>query len=190
LASHAKVQARARRSSESEGGPGAPFPKEFADFSRRENRWRMFIEQSDQSRRFAPQLRESAIGAFPSAIVRGTFSGHRQNRSQMSLIIGHVFRRSLVARGDECHGVRSMTEVRNLRCTIGLGQQVFAALLSIPLETFRTWDSPKLRFTLPGSEVDILAHGYRICGDLRRGGSLRLLLKGWPADAPPPSATR
>jgi hypothetical protein len=55
----------------------------------------MFIEQSDQSCEFAPQLRECAIGAFPSAMLRGTFSGHRRNRSKMSLIIGVVFRRSL-----------------------------------------------------------------------------------------------
>jgi hypothetical protein len=51
----------------------------------------MFIEQSDQSRKFAPQLRECAIGAFPSAILRGTFSGHRRNRSKMSLIIGSLY---------------------------------------------------------------------------------------------------
>ena len=75
--------------------PGAPFPKEFADFSLRENRWRMFIEQSDQSRKFAPQLRECAMGRISSAILRDTFSGHRRNRSKMSLIIGLVFRRSL-----------------------------------------------------------------------------------------------
>src|SRR5258708_1478728 len=68
--------------------PGTPFPKEFADFSLRENRWRMFIEQSDQSRKFAPQLRECAISAFPFAILRGTFSSHRRNCSTMSLITG------------------------------------------------------------------------------------------------------
>ena len=55
----------------------------------------MFIEKSDQSREFAPQLRECAIGAFPSAILRGTFSAHRRDRSKMSLITGLVFRRSL-----------------------------------------------------------------------------------------------
>jgi hypothetical protein len=55
----------------------------------------MFIEQSDQSRKFAPQLRDRAIRAFPSAMLRGTFSGHRRNLSKMSLIIGLVFRRSL-----------------------------------------------------------------------------------------------
>ena len=35
----------------------------------------------------------------------------------------------------------SMNELRELRRAIGLGQREFAALLSIPLETFRPWDS-------------------------------------------------
>jgi DNA-binding transcriptional regulator YiaG len=34
-----------------------------------------------------------------------------------------------------------MNQLRDLRRTIGLGQREFAALLSIPLETFRPWDS-------------------------------------------------
>ena len=34
-----------------------------------------------------------------------------------------------------------MNELRELRRTIGLGQREFAALLSIPLETYRPWDS-------------------------------------------------
>lgn len=34
-----------------------------------------------------------------------------------------------------------MNAVRELRRAIGLGQREFAALLSIPLETFRPWDS-------------------------------------------------
>lgn len=35
----------------------------------------------------------------------------------------------------------AMNELRELRRAIGLGQRTFAALLSIPLETFRPWDS-------------------------------------------------
>jgi DNA-binding transcriptional regulator YiaG len=35
----------------------------------------------------------------------------------------------------------AMNELRELRRAIGLGQRGFAALLSIPLETFRPWDS-------------------------------------------------
>jgi len=34
-----------------------------------------------------------------------------------------------------------MSELRQLRRTAGLGQREFAALLSVPLETLRTWDS-------------------------------------------------
>lgn len=35
----------------------------------------------------------------------------------------------------------AMNELRELRRSIGLGQREFAALLSIPLETYRPWDS-------------------------------------------------
>ena len=35
----------------------------------------------------------------------------------------------------------AMNELRDLRRAIGVGQREFAALLSIPLETFRPWDS-------------------------------------------------
>src|ERR1700704_3196081 len=35
----------------------------------------------------------------------------------------------------------AMNELRELRHATGLGQREFAALLSIPLETFRPWDS-------------------------------------------------
>ena len=41
------------------------------------------------------------------------------------------------------HGIvcTAMNELRHLRRAIGLGQREFAALLSVPLETFRPWDS-------------------------------------------------
>jgi DNA-binding transcriptional regulator YiaG len=41
------------------------------------------------------------------------------------------------------HGIVrvAMNELRELRRAIGLGQREFAALLSIPLETYRPWDS-------------------------------------------------
>ena len=35
----------------------------------------------------------------------------------------------------------AMNELRELRRAVGLGQREFAALLSIPLETYRPWDS-------------------------------------------------
>ena len=43
----------------------------------------------------------------------------------------------------------SMYEVRDLRRTIGLGQREFAALLTVPLETFRTWDSGRRQIPAP-----------------------------------------
>jgi hypothetical protein len=54
---------------------------------------------------------------------------------------GHTCRRSLGDRRREWHRVRSMYELRDLRRATGLGQREFAALLCVPLETFRTWDS-------------------------------------------------
>ena len=39
----------------------------------------------------------------------------------------------------------------DLRRTIGLGQREFAALLSIPLETFRPWDSGRRIVSAAGS---------------------------------------
>lgn len=43
------------------------------------------------------------------------------------------------------HGIvcAAMNEFRELRPAIGLGQREFAALLSIPLETYRPWDSDR-----------------------------------------------
>jgi hypothetical protein len=43
---------------------GAPIPKEFADFARRNLFGRSFIEQSDQSGEFAPELAHFAIVDF------------------------------------------------------------------------------------------------------------------------------
>jgi transcriptional regulator with XRE-family HTH domain len=57
------------------------------------------------------------------------------------VITGHECRRSLYCSGDEWHRERSMSELRELRRSVDLGQREFAALLSVPLETLRTWDS-------------------------------------------------
>ena len=67
----------------------------------------MLIEQSDQSREFAPELRECVIGAFPSAILRGAFSAYCAEPSKLSLITGLVFRRSLYGevRQSQCEAV-------------------------------------------------------------------------------------
>ncbi len=59
---------------------------------------------------------------------------HRDHRPGMPEV-------ALRARANECHGDRTMYELRNLRRSANLGQREFAALLSVPLETLRTWDS-------------------------------------------------
>ena len=115
--------------------PGAPFPKEFADFFQQEILRRSFIEKSDRSLEFAPELRECVIDGFRSAISRGGFSAHRREPSRMSLITGHECRRSGDSRC-EWHGVRSMYELRDLRRATGLGQREFVALLGVALEPF------------------------------------------------------
>jgi DNA-binding transcriptional regulator YiaG len=42
-----------------------------------------------------------------------------------------------------------MNELRDLRRATGLGQREFAALLSVPLETLRTWDSGRRQIPAP-----------------------------------------
>jgi DNA-binding transcriptional regulator YiaG len=63
------------------------------------------------------------------------------------------------------HGIvgAAMNEVRELRRTIGLGQREFAALLSIPLETFRPWDSGRrvVAVTVLQRARDAVAHYQR-----------------------------
>ena len=57
----------------------------------------------------------------------------------------------------------AMNEVRELRRAIGLGQRAFTALLSIPLETFRTWDSGRRAIPAPvlRRARDVVAHHAR-----------------------------
>jgi len=81
--------------------PGAPFPKEFADFAQEKFRGRMFIEQSDQSRKCAPQLRAFVIDVFPWAILRGMFFADRGDPSELSLITGLESQRPPPASAEE-----------------------------------------------------------------------------------------
>src|SRR5258706_14474473 len=60
--------------------PGALFPKEFADFRSKENRWRMQIEQSDQSGEFAPHLASFRTHAFREHFVITGFLSRRASR--------------------------------------------------------------------------------------------------------------
>jgi len=100
----------------------------------------MFIEQSDQSREFAPQLRECVIDAFPSAILQGAFSAYCPEPPKLSLITGLVFRRSLYVEGCEWQRV-SVNALRSLRRDAHVTQQQLAELLAVPVNTLRMWDS-------------------------------------------------
>lgn len=73
--------------------------------------------------------------------MRGTFFADRFDPSKLSLITGLVFRRSLYGSPREWHRVHAVTELRELRCAADLSQQKFAALLGVPVNTFRMWDS-------------------------------------------------
>ena len=57
------------------------------------------------------------------------------------MITGLVLRRSLYDFAPKWHRLRSMTELRELRRAADLSQQEFAALMSVPVNTFRMWDS-------------------------------------------------
>jgi len=79
------------------------------------------------------------------------------------MITGQECRRSLYDCHLEWHRMFSMYEVRDLRRTIGLGQGEFAALLSVPLETFRPWDSGRraIPIALLQRARDVVAHHQR-----------------------------
>ena len=55
---------------------------------------------------------------------------------------------------DDAHGIvcAAMNALRELRHTANLGPREFAALLSVPLETLRTWDSG--RRSIPGPVLE------------------------------------
>ena len=77
------------------------------------------------------------------------------------MITGQVCRRSLYGSPSTWHRVRAMTALRELRRTADLTQQAFAALIDVPLNTFRMWDSglrPVPAHTLLRSEEAVTAH--------------------------------
>jgi DNA-binding transcriptional regulator YiaG len=88
------------------------------------------------------------IWRMSSAISHGAFSAHRRDPSRMSLSTGHVRRSHWTT--DAVNGIVSsaMSEIRALRRAAGLKQREFAALLSVPPETLRTWDSGRRRVPL------------------------------------------
>ena len=56
-----------------------------------------------------------------------------------------------------------MSELRELRRAIGLGQREFAGLLSVPLETFRPWDSGRREVSIAVLQQarEAVAHHHR-----------------------------
>ena len=104
----------------------------------------MFIEQSDQSRKCAPQLRAFVIDVFPWAILRGMFFADRGDPSELSLITGLVFRSSLYAEHDEWH-CGSVNTLRELRRDASLSQRALAELLDVPVNTLRMGTAGSLR---------------------------------------------
>ena len=57
------------------------------------------------------------------------------------VITGLVCRRSLYGSASKWHRVHAVTELRELRRAAVLSQQEFAALMCVPVNTFRMWDS-------------------------------------------------
>jgi DNA-binding transcriptional regulator YiaG len=80
-------------------------------------------------------------GPFPSANLTIVFSSLDEIRCNPVVITGLVLRRSLYDFAPKWHRLRSMTELRELRRAADLSQQEFAALMSVPVNTFRMWDS-------------------------------------------------
>ncbi len=99
----------------------------------------MSSEESDRSGHFAPEITQSIFPAFPSF----PRSRAREVAHLDSAVIGHTCRGSLDharAAMASCRWDR-MSEIRQLRRRMGLSQQEYAELLSVPVETLRTWDS-------------------------------------------------
>jgi DNA-binding transcriptional regulator YiaG len=101
----------------------------------------MFIEKSDRSREIAPEIRELAIDDLAEQFALSGLPCWVATCLKAPLITGHECRRSLYDTRAQWHRVLSMNELRDLRRAICLGQREFAALLSVAVETYRTWDS-------------------------------------------------
>jgi DNA-binding transcriptional regulator YiaG len=86
-------------------------------------------------------MRDFPNGPFPSANLTIAFSSLDQIRGNPVVITGLVLRRSLYDCARQWHRLRSMTALRELRRAADLSQQEFAALMSVPVNTFRMWDS-------------------------------------------------
>ena len=77
------------------------------------------------------------------------------------MITGLKCRRSPYDSPREWHGVHAMTALRELRRAADLSQQELAALIGVPLNTFRMWNSglrPVPPHVLLRSQAAVTAH--------------------------------
>ncbi len=121
------------------------------------------IEESDRSCEFAPELQAFAIVEF-----RRSFDASRVRRMGATLRTHHdlrSWRPEIALRPPTTNGIvcAVMNALRELRRAIGLGQREFAALVSIPLETFRPWDSGRRVVSLAVRQRarEVVAHRQR-----------------------------
>jgi DNA-binding transcriptional regulator YiaG len=85
------------------------------------------------------------------------------NRCEKGIVTsGHERRRSLYDTRAEWHGDR-VNAIRELRCREGFSQREFAALIDVPVNTFRMWDSGLRRAPAPAltHAREALAHRAR-----------------------------
>ena len=106
------------------------------------------IEKSDRSYEFAPELREFGPRDIPNDSHDRRFvriDDIRNTHRDLRPVMPEVALRQPRSMASWAH---AMNELRELRRAIGLGQREFAALLSVPLETFRPWDSGRRRVSV------------------------------------------
>ena len=122
----------------------------------------MFIEQSDQSCEFAPEVAIVAAAyfrrIFQHLVVRcmkAITQTHRENRPETPEVTLRVPARMAC--------VDVMTALRELRRAADLSQQELAALLGVPVNTFRMWDSG-----LRPVPVDVLPRAKRAVSEHAR----------------------
>src|SRR5688500_5309572 len=124
-----------RRASQVRVLPGAPFPKEFADYHREQRYSANTNRISDQSRDFAPHPAHS----FPEELCE-LESSPSASRSMTPLDLQSITRCSLGNLTRGWHRVLA-NELKSLRHAVALSQHRFASLLGVSVNTFRMWDS-------------------------------------------------
>src|SRR3954467_5080846 len=120
---------------------GAAFPKEFADLSIEKIARRTQIEKSDRSYEFAPELADPAISRFGRnfEVPQRSLHGCDIETASRSPAMNAGGRLPTAA----THGIVGRSDERTARTASNNRPRTreFAALLSVPLETLRPWDS-------------------------------------------------